>query len=349
MMTDTRRLSADSGIDTPTQRKVQYLYSQEDERREWLKMHARKMENDLLAANDKLAEKRECICQLKDDLLAANDKLDKKRECMYQLKDALSAAENKLDAKRDYICQLKDDLSAADKALAEKREHIYQLEDRLSAAKDYFLKTQKHRRDVLTAASQCHRPIMTDTGVQCDTTPNGIESFSQTDTSQGVDVSTSASQCDTPVMSEASVQCDEHDATEVSVKTPVCGETFVLRQLCSQCELLDMAGLDSKCGHCYWETLGIQYGLLVIDGVRLSGERVDSGRKCVIGLGLLSGTRMQFTRHSKIKTIAENHRILQGQAFDRSEMLPRLMDISTRVPPLNFGPLPYYAQVRRRK
>ena len=101
-MTDTRRLSVDSGIDTPTQRKVQYLYSQEN----W--------------KLDKL------------------DKLDKKRECMYQLKDALSAAENKLDAKRDYICQLKDDLSAADKALAEKREHIYQLEDRLSAAKDYF-------------------------------------------------------------------------------------------------------------------------------------------------------------------------------------------------------------------
>ena len=40
---------------------------------------------------------------MKDDLLAANDKLDKKRECVYQLKDDLSAAENKLDAKRDYI------------------------------------------------------------------------------------------------------------------------------------------------------------------------------------------------------------------------------------------------------
>ena len=41
-------------------------------------------------------------------------------------------------------------------------------------------------------------------------------------------------------------------------------------------------------------------------------------------------------------------RVLQGQAFGRSEMLP-LMDISKHVPPLNFGPLPYYVQVRQRK
>ena len=158
-----------------------------------------------------------------------------------------------------------------------------------------------------STSSQCDHLPTVDIGSQCD--DKLLTSITNSSKVSGTQMLDKMSQCKSVHKANKSVQC-----------TPA--------NHCSQCDILELAGLGSQCTQCHWRAMGVQLtrnDLLLIENITLS-RIVDVVYRRVIG----------YSQQPRNKAKKNKHCV----------NLPCLMEIKTRVPPPSFGPLPYYAQVR---
>ena len=217
---------------------------------------------------------------------------------------------------------------------------------------DQFYDAIDHQVDNITgqsnrvdACSQCDSPIMVNSQSQCDN-PVTTEAGSQI-SSFGLSIPP----YDASTFSNKSSQTSPDNKVNRKCKNKSTQSKTApnyLKKHCSQCDLLNMAGLASQCAHCHWQTLGIQlshYDLLLIENVTLSRISQTIRR-------LNENPQYSFEKQTRLpktgpKCKFYGTRYIQfprKRTLVNAELIPRLMDIKTRAPPMSFGPLPYYVQ-----
>ena len=120
-----------------------------------------------------------------------------------------------------------------------------------------------------------------------------------------------------PMLVALQTQIDYYQALSSSLPDP--------DKVCSQCELLVMAGLSAQCPSCHWS------GMNVPSSQNLLTECITSSDKC-------EQSKYFTPEFKKMKYPWYRRRLA------KSKPIQSLMDIETRVPPLSFGPLPHYVR-----